>query len=100
MIRHIVVWKLAADDEATKKADTTMICEALSALPGLIPGIKALAVGPNVIPDHPSNWDIGLVVDYDSLADLAEYRVHPEHQRVVQLVNPRVSQRASIDFEF
>ncbi len=100
MIRHVVVWKLAAEEEATRKADIAAICEALAALPALIPCIKALTVGHNAIPDHPSNWDIGLVVDYETRADLDAYRIHPEHQRVVRLVNPRVSQRASIDFEF
>lgn len=99
MIRHIVVWKLLARDEPTKNADIAVITAALSALPALIPGVKALTVGPNIV-FHPSNWDIGLVVDYATVEDLEAYRVHPEHRRVVAIVNPRVSQRASLDFEF
>jgi hypothetical protein len=55
-------------------------------------------VGTNVA-YHDKNWDLALVGDYATLADLEAYRVHPAHQRVVELVKTRVSQRASLDFE-
>jgi hypothetical protein len=98
MIRHIVLWKLLAKDAATRSANVSTIVAALSALPALIPEIKTLAVGPNVA-NHPSNWDLGLVVDYASMAHLDRYRNHPEHLKVVEIVRPLVSQRASLDFE-
>lgn len=98
MIRHIVVWKLLAADEAQKSADRATIIEALEALPLAIQEIRALYVRPNSV-DVPSNWELVLVVDFDSPSDLQSYRKHPAHQRVVQIVHPRVSQRAVIDFE-
>jgi quinol monooxygenase YgiN len=98
MIRHIVLWKLRAVDAATRSADVSTIVAALSALPALIPEIKALAVGSNVA-DHASNWDLGLVVDYANMADLDTYRTHPEHLKVVDIVKPLIAQRASVDIE-
>ncbi len=98
MIRHIVIWRLRAEDQATRAADVATIVAALSELPTVIPQIRTLSVGPNIA-DHPSNWDLALVIDYNTRADLDAYRVHPEHLRVVQIVNARVSQRVSIDLE-
>ena len=98
MIRHIVLWKLAAADEATKRADAATMAQALSSLPPLIPQIKALSVGPNVA--YPaSNWDFALQIDFANLVDLEAYQVHPEHVKVVEIVKARVSERAAVDFE-
>jgi hypothetical protein len=98
MIRHIVLWKLSAAEEAAKRADTATLVAALSTLPALIPQIKALSVGPDVA--HASGrWELALVVDFASVGDLEIYQAHPEHLQVVQIVKPRVSERAVIDFE-
>ena len=99
MIRHVVSWKLAATDEAQRELDAAAIIEALESLPALISEIKFFQVGRNVAP-YPDNWDLTLVADYDSLEGLEAYQVHPEHQRVVAIVKPRVGARSNVDFEF
>jgi len=98
MIRHVVSWKLTAVDDAQRELDAAAIIEGLESLPALIPEILALEVGRNVAP-YADNWDLTLIADYESLDALEAYQVHPEHQRVVAIVKPRVSARSNVDFE-
>lgn len=98
MIRHVVAWKLAAEDEEGRVAAAAAIQAALAPLPAVIPEIKTFSIGPNVAYAD-SNWDICLVADYDDLDGLETYQVHPEHLKAVDIVKPLVSARASVDFE-
>jgi hypothetical protein len=98
MIRHIVSWKLKATDLAQKQADAEGIATRLGALVPLIPEIKHLQVGID-FGTLPGNWDVVLVSDFDSVADLDVYQIHPEHLDVVDFVRSVVSDRAAVDFE-
>ena len=98
MIRHIVVWKLVAEDEAGKAASVAAIAAALEPLATVIDGIASLKVSANQA-YFDSNWDVALVGDYESLESLDAYQVHPEHQAAVTIVRSHTSQRAAIDFE-
>jgi hypothetical protein len=98
MIRHIVSWKLSAEDEAGKDAAAATITETLEGLVPLIPEILALRVGRNVAYPQ-TNFDLVLVADYASLEALDAYQVHPEHQRAVGIIKPLVALRANVDFE-
>ena len=98
MIRHVVAWKLAAENEEGKVAAAAAIQAALAPLPGIIPEIKSFSIGPNVAYVD-TNWDICLVADYDDLDGLETYRVHPEHLAAVEIIEPLVSMRANVDFE-
>lgn len=99
MIRHVVSWKLAAEDAATREADAAAIAGALASLPSVIPEILELHVGRNVAP-YEDNFDLVLIADYESLEALEAYQVHPEHKRVaVEVIRPRVAARSNVDFE-
>ncbi|MBC7723804.1 MAG: Dabb family protein [Burkholderiaceae bacterium] len=97
MLRHIITWKLAADDVATRLEDSATISAALQGLVPLIPEIHSLTVSTNVV-DLETNWDLVLVADYADEAALRTYIAHPEHQRVVGIIRPLVAQRAAVDF--
>lgn len=98
-IRHIVSWKLAATDDAGRDAAFATMQTELEALAGFMPDdILALQVGRNVAYPE-SNWDVVLVGDYPDLDALERYQVHPEHQRVVQIVRQLVSARSAVDFQ-
>ena len=99
MIRHIVAWKLTADDPETKTAVSARIRDGLEGLRPHIPEIKELSVNENVVITE-LNWDLVLVADYDSPEALTAYQVHPEHQKVSAMITSLVSARASVDFEF
>jgi len=96
-LRHIVTWKLAAADEAGRDAAAIRIAELLEDLPPLIPEIRSLTVGRNVV-ETPTSHDVVLVADYDDEAALEAYQVHPEHQRAAAEIRTLVSDRAVVDF--
>lgn len=98
MIRHIVMWKLKAEDAEGKAASVAVIKAELEGLVPLIDELISLEVSPNAA-YFETNWDVVLVADYDSVADLEAYQVHPEHVRAAAIVREHTSQRAVVDFE-
>ena len=98
MIRHIVSWKLEAEDEAGKASAIAEISAALTALVGAIPEIVTLTVSRNIAYAD-KNHDVVLVADFETLDGLDAYQVHPEHIKAAGVVGARVVARASVDFE-
>lgn len=96
-IRHIVLWKLAAEDADTRALHAEQIAEKLLALPAEIAEVQSLQVGPNVAYPQ-TNWDLALVADFADTDALEAYQVHPAHQEVAVFVRSVVSDRAAIDF--
>lgn len=97
-IRHIVMWKLAAEGAEEKARDAAEMAARLTALVPLIDDIASLRVEQNcAYPD--ANYDVALIADFADLAALERYQVHPAHQDVVGFVRSVVSGRAAIDFE-
>ncbi|WP_311258924.1 Dabb family protein [Microbacterium sp. WCS2018Hpa-9] len=98
MIRHVVTWKLAADDAATRSEQAAEVARRLNALDGVVPQLRSISAGANVAyPD--ANWDVTLVADVDSIEALEEYQVHPAHEEVVAYVRSVVASRVAVDFE-
>lgn len=96
MLKHIVLMKLAADGTGERQAQSAQLSAALAALPAHIPEIRGLTVSDNVVV-RPGNWDLALVVEVDDAAALEVYREHPEHQKVVELINRIVAERSAVD---
>ena len=94
MLIHIVVWKY--NDETSEEQKSTHR-ENLSALEGLVPGMKRLLVGADVL-HLDRSYDTGLVVDFEDEAALEAYTVHPLHQDVARLGKTLASHVASVDF--
>lgn len=98
MIRHVVTWKLAAEDAGERAAQAIEVARRLNALDGVVPQLRSISAGANAAyPD--TNWDVTLVADFDSIAALEEYQVHPAHEEVVAYVRSVVASRAAVDFE-
>ncbi|MEQ6899075.1 Dabb family protein [Microbacterium sp. KR10-403] len=95
-LRHVVSWKMAATDAATRADHAREIAERLNALVGVVPTIGTLTAGPNVVD---GNWDVALVADFADKAALDAYAVHPAHQEVVAYVRSVVADRVAVDFE-
>lgn len=97
-IRHVVAWKLAAGDPATRAEHAAEVTRRIQALVGVVPSIRSLNIGPNTA--YPEvNGDVAVVADFDDLAGLEEYQVHPAHQEVVAYVRGVVADRIAVDFE-
>lgn len=96
MIRHIVMWKLAAEDAEGRDRAAAEITEALEGLVGVVPTIRSFTVSRNG-EDVEGNSDLVLDSLFDDRAGLDEYIAHPAHQDVVAIVRARVNGRAAID---
>lgn len=97
-VRHVVSWKLAAEDPEERAAQAAEVARRLNALDGVVPQLLAISAGANMAyPD--ANWDVTLVADFDSIEALEEYQVHPAHEEVVAYVRSVVAGRVAVDFE-
>lgn len=97
MIRHVVIWKMAAADAATRAAHAAEVARLLEGLVGVVPAIRSLSVGTNVaVPE--TNADVAVVIDVDDLAALEAYQTHPAHQEVVGYVRSVTGARLAVDF--
>lgn len=97
-IRHVVSWKLAAEDDDERAAHAAEVARRLMALEGVIPQLLSISAGANVAYPE-SNWDVTLVADFADIAALEEYQVHPAHEEVVAYVRSVVASRVAVDFE-
>jgi hypothetical protein len=97
MIRHVVSWKLNGADAAARAAQAAEIADSLLALDGVVPQIRAISVGADVLGN--GNWDVALIADFDSLDDLNGYQEHPAHQAVLPMIRGHVAERSCVDLE-
>lgn len=97
MIRHIVLFKLAADDEAQRRDDAHGIAERLEALETQIAGIQSIRVDRDLglVNGH---WDVALVSEHDDNAALEAYQVHPAHKDAAAFIASVISDRAVVDY--
>lgn len=99
MINHVVLFKLK-EYPAEKKND--VIAELKTILEGLkdkIEVVKYLEVGVNYELKAKS-YDMVLLSHFETLKDLDEYRVHPEHLKVLKRIGETTLSRAAVDYEF
>ncbi|MFS2242955.1 Dabb family protein [Microbacterium sp. OR16] len=98
MIRHVVSWKLAAEDASVRAEQAAEVARRLNALMGVVPELRAVSAGANVA-DPDVNWDVTLVADVDSLDALDAYQVHPAHEEAGAYIKSVVASRVAVDFE-
>jgi quinol monooxygenase YgiN len=97
MLRHVVSFKLTAEDRETKAAQAAEISRRLDALVPLIPQVRQLNLGVDT-GETAGNWDIVLVADYDDADALDAYQTHPEHQKVAAFIRSLTSARSCVDY--
>ncbi len=96
MIRHIVTWRLAAEDPEQRRADAESIRERIEALLGVAPA-QRLEVGIDLGATE-GNWHVVLDSDFASAEELAAYQVHPAHVEVAGFVRSLTAERACVDY--
>ncbi len=97
MIRHIVLFRLAADDDVQRRDDAHGIAERLEALETEIAGIQSIRVDRDLglVDGH---WDVALVSEHNDNAALEAYQVHPAHLEVATWIGTVISDRAVVDY--
>lgn len=98
MIKHIVMWKLKPEAEGrTAAGNAAWMKEHLEALLGVVPELLECEVGIDIAGD--GNYNACLVSVFNSLEDLAAYKVHPAHLEVSAYCNKVRESRVACDFE-
>jgi len=92
MVKHIVMWKLK------NKADSEIIRDKLNNLMGKIPGLLKIEVGID-FSDNDTAFHMVLIAELESKEALEAYRIHPDHQAVIPLVQAAAIDRAVVDYE-
>jgi len=94
LLTHIVVWKYRADvEQETRDEHVSM----LGRLAGIIPEVRSLSVGFDVV-KIPRSYDTGLVAVFEDRAGLDAYTVHPEHLKVANFGRSISEHVVSVDF--
>jgi hypothetical protein len=99
MIRHIVMFKLKSfETETEKTAAATELLRRLNELPSKIDLIRKYEAGIDI---RKLEWsyDISLVMDFDTMADLDAYTVHPAHQEFVAFNKDFSIAKVCVDYE-
>ena len=99
MVKHIILWQLKDDIDATASADIKKgIKDGLESLLGKIPGLVEIKVYTEGLPS--SNADVMLYSAFTDDESLKGYAVHPEHVAVAaSKVRPFTKTRLCLDFE-
>ena len=99
MIRHIVMFKLKDfPDESEKMTAAQKVMQRLDELPSKINVIRKYEAGIDVRKLSWSN-DIVLIMDFDSIADLEVYTIHPAHQEFIAFNKDYSINKVCIDYE-
>ena len=98
MLKHIVMWRVAAESEGQDQAVLINEIEArLLALPAQIEEIREFEVGRNI---KPSDFaaDVVLYSSFDDEAALERYIVHPAHKEAAGFIGSVVTDRRVVDY--
>jgi hypothetical protein len=96
VIRHVVIVGLTSE---CTDAQADEFIDAVRALEGVVPEIRAVSIGRSLGSDGSLTRDIALVVDVDGLAELTAYLTHPAHVAVGALVASIKQTATAADFE-
>lgn len=99
MIRHIVMFKLKDFNlESEKMAAAALVKKRLDELPSMINEIRHYEAGIDI---RKLNWsyDIILTMDFDTLADLETYIIHPDHKKFIEFNKDFSVDKVCIDYE-
>ena len=94
MLIHIVCWKYKEDINDSERQSHR---EKLRALERVIPEVRRMAVGEDVLHLERS-FHTGLVVEFDDTEALQRYTDHPQHLEVAALGKTIAEKVVSVDF--
>lgn len=94
MIVHIVMFKFKEENKALNLAKAQAKLEKLEEL---IEGLKTMEVGINFT-EADRAMDLSLYSTFESLQDLQNYAVHPEHLKVVEFIKEVTLESKVVDY--
>jgi len=82
-----------------KEKNIELAKEKIMELKDLVDVINFLEVGINLNKSDDQAYDLVLISEFETLADLDEYQNHPDHQKVKDFVKKVVDKRVVVDYE-
>ena len=97
MLKHIVIWNLAEDIPADKRAEVAAkIKSGLEGLNDSISFVKDLTVNTDLLPG--SDADIILECCFESEKEFSEYQRHPAHVAIGTYIRSVTTNRHAVDY--
>ena len=95
MVRHIVMWKLKAEnrDENLRKMKAILL-----ALKGVVPEIVDIEFGTDFNRTQFA-FDAALIVTLNKPEDVPKYIANPDHKKAGEFIVSVITDRAVVDFE-
>jgi len=90
-MNHVVFFRFSNEDDAVEAA------RRLRALDGVVPSLRSIEVGVDVLRTQRS-WDLCLITRFDDEAGMQAYQVHPAHEEVVSWIRLHASAVAAVDW--
>lgn len=98
MIKHIVLWRMKAQEKNSRKKDMQLIKESLEGLIGKVPTLKSVEVGFNQN-TLPAAYDLSLITTHATWEDLKAYQEHDAHKEVAAVIGSLTAEKAVSDYE-
>lgn len=96
MVKHIVIFEVKKDKN--KEEVINNLKKMLDGLPSKIREIKDYEIGINFA-DSPLARDMVLISTFETKEDLGNYRIHPEHKKVVEYIKENIEESFVVDYE-
>lgn len=97
MIRHIVMWKVAAGSDAERQAACELVKRQFESLAGRVPGLLHIEVGVDISRiDFAA--DVVLLSDFESASALRAYADYPAHTAVRDALDGTRIWRQQVDY--
>ncbi len=94
MLTHHVFFKYQPE---TSKDHIDNFCEKIHALANALSEVKSLDIGIDELHEERS-WDLVLMMQFETVDDLNQYRRHPDHIAIMKFNDPFVDSIGAIDF--
>jgi len=95
VIQHMVMMKFAASVDEARRAECV---RQMKALPEQIDFLKDYTVGVDEL-NVGTSWDVGMLIRFESMEQLVEFRDHPAHQAAQKYSHPYLASMASVVFD-
>lgn len=95
MVKHVVTFRFNGTP-SQRRSVAEAFRNALIALPAQISELKSIEVGINE--NSTESWDLVLIAQAETLADVAAYSAHPAHLAAVSIIAPHKADRACVDY--
>lgn len=94
MVRHIVFFKFRA---SARQVDIDALINELGGLERKIEWIRSIEIAKD-IGEKTNSYDLVLNTLFDSMEDVERYAIHPEHVKVLDLVNTVCESTVKVDY--